>query len=377
MHPATAGGTVLKRPPSPPASSPTDVLAEFGHIDRSPVHDELDALRAAHSKLQAEHAALQSEARAASGAFAAQHAAESATEARLSLVRDLLDPLSRLERLVSFEELRCASTGVAHPPLLPALVTCLGRVHSALGEHGIEPIEPEAGEPFDRRLHEVEALLGKQRAASTAANAAAEGREERGTASVVSECHLHGLRHGASATVLRRALVVTKPSVTSADLYTSAAASAALATPTSGGDGGTIVHELQPSDTMQGVALRYGVSPAAIARANKLPAGSASSLHLRTRLLIPPATPVTPRTVGGGRARSDPMRPSRDSRELHEWSGGEESEEDDSEEEAAAEEAAPLRFSYTRRAASSTATPRRESVGPLAKFMSLIDTSRC
>ena len=51
------------------------------------------------------------------------------------------------------------------------------------------------------------------------------------------------------------------------------------------------MHELRKGDTIQGISIRYGVSTAAIYKLNKLPAGSASALHLRTRLLIPPTPP--------------------------------------------------------------------------------------
>ena len=52
------------------------------------------------------------------------------------------------------------------------------------------------------------------------------------------------------------------------------------------------MHELARSDTLQGLAVRYGVRPAAILHANKL--ASAQAMHARRTLLIPPPPPPPP-----------------------------------------------------------------------------------
>ena len=48
---------------------------------------------------------------------------------------------------------------------------------------------------------------------------------------------------------------------------------------------GTLLHEVCASDTLAGLALRYGVQPSAITRLNRLP--NAGSLHARTQVRIP------------------------------------------------------------------------------------------
>jgi hypothetical protein len=46
-----------------------------------------------------------------------------------------------------------------------------------------------------------------------------------------------------------------------------------------------MTHRLLPTDTLTGVALRYGTTPSAVLRLNKLP--SEAALHARATLLVP------------------------------------------------------------------------------------------
>ena len=139
-----------KLPPSP-ASSPHDVLAEF--LNSSRAASPATPPAAIGATLAAENAALKlqlAELRASHEALRAERDAEKSgvDDARLALVRSLLDPLERLELLIPFEEARCAES-----PMLPALAANVARFHRALGEHGLQQITPAAGEAFDGALH--------------------------------------------------------------------------------------------------------------------------------------------------------------------------------------------------------------------------------
>ena len=317
-------------PPSPPAQSPQDVLVDlFASLDDQPVSPPADSARAAESSVSSsEHEALKQEheaLRREHEALQREHAAllqsreqHDASEAQLSLARSLLEPLLALEKLASFEEVRCAES-----PVLPALVKTAARFHRALGEHAIEGVTPVPGEAYDAAVHELARVRASAAATSSVAassssssSAAAAAGAESGAGLAVVECHLPGLRHTPTGTVLRRAIVVAKPSedhrprsgkATATAAATAPSPGAPAATPPQQADGGSssgqpAVHVLQPNDTIQGVALKYGVSPAALIRLNKLPGGDKTALHLRTSVAIPPPPPPSNSTTAAAAA---------------------------------------------------------------------------
>jgi len=73
-----------------------------------------------------------------------------------------------------------------------------------------------------------------------------------------------------------------------------------------------IKHRVLPSDTLQGIALKYGASTTEIKRLNKL--WSNDSIHLRETLHIPIAsTDASPSSAGGGIYSASGMPNGRDS----------------------------------------------------------------
>ena len=275
---------------------------------------EHEALKQEHEALRREHEALQRE----HAALLQSREQHDASEAQLSLARSLLEPLLALEKLASFEEVRCAES-----PVLPALVKTAARFHRALGEHAIEGVTPVPGEAYDAAVHELARVRASAAAtpsvaasSSSSSSAAAAAGAESGAGLAVVECHLPGLRHTPTGTVLRRAIVVAKPSedhrprsgkATATAAATAPSPGAPAATPPQQADGGSgsgqpAVHVLQPNDTIQGVALKYGVSPAALIRLNKLPGGDKTALHLRTSVAIPPPPPPSNSTTAAAAA---------------------------------------------------------------------------
>ena len=320
--------------PPPPAVSPDEVFTDFfSSVDQlTPEHKKL---REQHEKLQAEHAALQAEHTALLAARV------QAPHGQLALVRSLVEPLTRLERLTTLEEKRCSRAGGEESAALcSALTSTVSRFHSALAEHGIEAVAPEAGAALDAHVHEVATKLGKARSVPSITDATL----------LVSSCHLQGLVHTQSGAVLRRALVVPKAAETTVAVAATVDAADAAAQSTA-----ERVHELRKGDTLQGIALRYGVSPSAISKLNKLPAGSASAVHLRTRLLIPPvapprptpATPSTPAALAAAETAGADARAWREAAEADEIQC-----EDDDDDESDVDEDVPLRLASARRAGS-------------------------
>ena len=268
---------------------------------------------------------------------AAPHGRDAAAqlETQFSLMTAMLAQLERLRQSVSFEERR-----VEDNPLLPILRAVLNSLDDEMAAHGIEPLAPLLGVALDPNEHEV------QRRGSAKARAP---RPDEANF-VVDACVREGKRHRETGRVLRRATVVLAPPARGGDVGCRAAgagdavacssgpghacggesAAPASATPaqaqpttTAEDDSGAAaavtaaavatvagcaaadavaeepdeapprVHVLARSDTLQGLAVRYGVRPTAILKANKLP--SAQAMHARATLVIPPPPSQRPR----------------------------------------------------------------------------------
>ena len=228
-----------KSPPSP-TSSPMDVLINLGP---SPVPKIAEQDAAEKNRLEDENAALKRELAALRTENEALRKSREEEDPSLALIRDLLDPLERLEKLALFEEARCAES-----PMLPALYANVSRFHRAFGEHGVATVG-EVGETFSSELHELAKIRTKKG-----------GRRDDAPCPqqqplLVTECHLLGLRHTASATVLRKALVVARPKAEEAAPEHPPCA----APPVAAADGPSDaprVHELQPSDTLHSRGCR-------------------------------------------------------------------------------------------------------------------------
>lgn len=212
----------------------------------------------------------------------------------LALAASLLGPIEKLENLIGFEEARAFAAGV-DSPLLPGLVATAAGFRQSLAEHGILSTAPAPWDDFDPRRHEVASLRVRPAPTRSSEAAAATACAAALADLVVVECHRDGLFHQPSGLVLRKAVVVTRAKVRKAPPrschVTGAEHLTAPAEPASGevpeeGNVGEQLHAVQPHDTLQGIALRYGVSPATLIRYNKLPGTDA--FHLRTALLIPP-----------------------------------------------------------------------------------------
>ena len=261
------------------------------------------------------------------------HDATALLEQQFSLMTAMLTQLERLRQSVSFEERRLEDN-----PLLPILRAVLKSLDDEMAAHGIEPLSPLLGVPLDPNEHEV------QRRGS--AKARAPRTDE--ASFVVDACVREGKRHRKTGRVLMRAAVVLAPpargrdagsragavdaavcstgrghmrdgekaapaSATAAQVQptatvgddsgaaSAAPAAAAAAVGCATADPGTEeadeapppqMHVLSRSDTLQGLAVRYGVRPAAILKANKLP--SAQAMHARSTLVIPPPPSLRP-----------------------------------------------------------------------------------
>lgn len=247
-------------------------------------------------------------------------AALASQEEQFSLMTAMLAQLERLHQSVSFEERR-----VEDNPLLPILRAVLKCLDDEMAAHGIEPLAPLLGVTLDPNEHEV------QRRGSAKARAPRVDEAHR----VVDACVREGKRHRKTGRVLRRATVVLAPPARGGDVgcragagdsaacsgsdhahdgesavSTSATPPQAQPTAAADDDSGAAaavavavgcaavdaaaeeadepppqVHVLSRSDTLQGLAVRYGVRPAAILKANKLP--SAQAMHARATLVIP------------------------------------------------------------------------------------------
>ena len=189
-------------------------------------------------------------------------------------------PLDHLEALVSFEEQR----KLENPnPMLHAVRKSLRLMESALlSTPGISRLAPSGRVPFVTREHAVFVAPSK-------ASLQADGAER-----VVETTIRAGYRHDATGAILRRALVALAPAPLAAPPSPSPAGTEALGQAASEVE--ELVHELLGSDTLQGLAVRFGVQPGALLRLNRLP--SAQALHGRRQ--VPPTTCYDPGHSYGG-----------------------------------------------------------------------------
>ena len=187
------------------------------------------------------------------------------------LLSNLLPPLLKLHELVEFEEQRDGAS-----PLLPALRAALRDMDQAFAAHGVLRVAAVPGSPIDMADHEVAqlAVVGGVAAADLTALGDA----------VVHECLRPAYVHLSSGSVLKRALVTAERRPH--ELVDRLEPPRRLA---------GLTHAVQPGDTLQGLAVRYGVRVSAISRANNL--ASAQSMHARKELHIPPSA-----TAGGSDA---------------------------------------------------------------------------
>ena len=195
----------------------------------------------------------------------------------LELIESLVGPLTKLDRLICIEEARAMTEGI-ESPLLPGLVAAAQSFRAALLPHGVETLNPCKWDRFDRELHAQAAL--KVRPDAEVASAPPPRPEAE---LLVVDVHQDGLRHAPSGRVLRKAVVATqrrprprRSAVEEADAE-SALPSASVA---------ARHHQIQPTDTLVGIAVRYGVAPARLLQYNKLP--GAHALSMRSSVLIPP-----------------------------------------------------------------------------------------
>jgi hypothetical protein len=222
---------------------------------------------------------------AALGAAAASASALSMLDESLALISSLLPIIDRIQQLVAFEEHRTQES-----PVLPTLRGVLADCSAAFTAHGVVKFEPEPGQAVDEASMEVQRPLQRREAPAVPAPAASVGQV------------IHpGLRHVGTGRVLQRALVTTVRA------RAIAAADGAAASVTAAADGSSSEapvdgtrHTLLRTDTLQGLALRYRVHPAAILRANRLP--NAHALHALHEVLIPPPQPEAARPAGGAAA---------------------------------------------------------------------------
>ena len=179
----------------------------------------------------------------------------------------LLKPVQKLESLVQFEAMRSEEN-----PMLPALRTVIADVAAALAAHGIVPHGATVGELYDEERHERVARAGVVPS------------DELSDDLVVREVVRVGYTHTSTGCVLAPVMVHVAPNVghVAATGAPAAASAVLLETPR-----GSRMHEVRPTDTLQGIALRYGASPATLMRLNRLP--NAQAFHSRKQLKLPPA----------------------------------------------------------------------------------------
>ena len=207
--------------------------------------------------------------------------------ALLNTLRALLRPVQSLESLARFESLR-----QDHNPLLPPVVCALNDITTALASAGIVPASALVGEPFDEERHERHSRGGVPPADDSLLDDL-----------IVKEVVRPGYVHRATGAVLLPALVFASSASGGGKLPSSAvieSASEPQETPR-----GTRVHEVAATDTLQGIALRYGCQTATLMRLNKLP--NVHALHARRTLRLPP--PSRDGSYAGAPARSDVGEP--------------------------------------------------------------------
>ena len=175
--------------------------------------------------------------------------------------------------------------------------------------HGISKLAPTGCGPFVAREHAV-------------VSASASGKLPADVETVmVAETVRAGYRHDATGAVLRRAKVGLAPAPLASPAGSSSAGSevrgrGGQTTPERGrADRPSLaielrdraapetaehLHDVAGSDTLQGLAVRFGVQPGALLRLNRLP--SAQALHGRRQIRIPAAACGRAAATGAGAA---------------------------------------------------------------------------
>ena len=201
---------------------------------------------------------------------------ERALTTQSGLVIDLLSSLSavlkhvqRLETLVAYEDLRSEES-----PVLQGLRTIVSDLGTTLAANGVAAFGATVGELFDEERH-----VRAARAGVTPTDDALDDL-------IVRDLVRPGYLHAATGAVLIPASVHASAAVASAT--TTATPQGTSETPR-----GTRVHEVSASDTVQGLSVRYGITPAALLRLNRLP--NPHAIHARQVLRLPPSAP----TAGG------------------------------------------------------------------------------
>ena len=206
--------------------------------------------------------------------------------ALLDTLRSLLRPLQQLESIARYETLRQEAN-----PLIAPVISALNEASSALAANGIVQSGPTIGEPFDEEQHERHARGGVSPDDNLLDDL------------IIKEVVRPGYVHRATGAVLLPALVSASSSSGGGKMAPAIeSASALVETPR-----GSRVHEVRATDTLQGIALRYGCQTAALMRLNKLP--TAHALHARKTLRLPPpsASSVAERTPPARSETGEPL----------------------------------------------------------------------
>ena len=214
-----------------------------------------------------------------------ERAAEAHVDLTMSLTAALSSvcrPLQRLQEVVQFEGLRQPSE---ENPLLPTLRSILADVSVALTANGIVPATATVGELIDEEKHEIASRGGIKHA---------DDLDDL----VVKEQVRPGYLHSATGSVLCPALVTAAPAVKARG------GGGTPSTPPLSTPRGTRLHDVSASNTLPGLAIRYGVSEGRLARLNRLP--NAQALHTRTQLRIPDASSTF--STGGSHTPADAPR---------------------------------------------------------------------
>ena len=195
----------------------------------------------------------------------------------ISLCDSVVSHLDRIVQLILFEEVREKSN-----PVLPGLRSISASLEEAILAHGVERLAPGRGDAYNEAYHE---------------RAKGGGRLQPGDSECITECLSPGYVHRARGSVFKRALVTTAATrsvvATMSTLASTASTEPALpetavadAEVTTTEQPGLRVHTVVAGDSLEKLALRYHVQPAAISRLNHL--AGRHALHGRKTLQIPP-----------------------------------------------------------------------------------------
>ena len=270
-------------------------MADLELTDPSTVMGLVDSLTTENQRLQGELAAIKE-----------LYQVQRNQIFHLDVVEALLQPLDQLEMLAAYEEHRQQEP---ENPMLHALRRSLAQVDNVLVSHGIQQLIPSVDDKYDPHMHEIAAnpivvarrpsnnLSGSASSPASIDATARLGSPSTDANTVVASCVRLGYRHEATGFVLRRAKVEVRQRTTEASAAAPAAGPLAVLDPSlPEPETEVIVHDVQKSDTLQGVALRYGVQPSALLRFNRLAA--AQALHGRRQIKIPPGRPAEQQRSG-------------------------------------------------------------------------------